>query len=206
MSRATDSRNGNGRAAHDIHFGIAEAGKFAALAGDHREALRHYREALRMAVSAGSPEVFFRHYTQCVLESLELLGDYDAIIQFCENADAHYATLSQPNPLLAQDHGSVLERLGAVHLKAGRQPEAKDALTRALDTAGADRLPLAATLLGWLTRGLCPDVTRITETQKKHRYFTVRRDQVDKTRARPMPKGSGGTPTSVAGFNAAGVP
>ena len=56
--------------AFSMHLGIAEAGKVHALAGRHPEALRHYREAIRLAVSSKAPEIFFRHYSQCVLESL----------------------------------------------------------------------------------------------------------------------------------------
>ncbi|WVM91801.1 hypothetical protein ULG90_18100 [Halopseudomonas pachastrellae] len=45
--------------AHQLHLGIAEQGKVLALAGRHADALQHYQEALRMAVSSRAPEVFF---------------------------------------------------------------------------------------------------------------------------------------------------
>ena len=65
---------------HEIHLSIAENGKLQALKGNHEAALKGYREAIQLAVSSKAPEVFFRHYTQCVLESLELTGSYDEIV------------------------------------------------------------------------------------------------------------------------------
>ena len=56
---------------HILHLSVAEHGKLCLLRGDVSEALRHFREAIRISVSAQAPEVFFRHYSQCVLEALE---------------------------------------------------------------------------------------------------------------------------------------
>jgi tetratricopeptide (TPR) repeat protein len=171
---------------HDLHIGIAEAGKLAALKGNHTEALRHYREALKLAQSANAPEIFFRHYTQCTLESLERTGSYAEVIAFCEGADAHYAALGTPLAVQARDHASILERLGINRLLSGDIDAAKAALTAARDTSNGT-LPISATLLGWLIRGMRPDARRIGDLQRKHDYFTVRPDQVDPGRARPLP-------------------
>ncbi|MEM9059525.1 MAG: peptidylprolyl isomerase [Pseudomonadota bacterium] len=178
-------------ARHDFHLGIAEAGKLAAVAGDHKEALRHYREALRLAQAAKAPEVFFRHYTQCVLESLELTGAFGEILEFCENADAHYTQLDSKADLHARDHGAILERQGIVAVKAGDSDTGREALTRAVERSGRGTLPIAETVLGWLARGMSVDARRLLELQKKHKYFTVREDQVDAARANPLPKDSG---------------
>lgn len=48
---------------HILHLSLAEHGKLCLLRGDGNE-------ALRLCASARAPEVFFRHYTQCVLEAL----------------------------------------------------------------------------------------------------------------------------------------
>ncbi|MEM7686797.1 MAG: peptidylprolyl isomerase [Pseudomonadota bacterium] len=175
---------------HDFHFGIAEAGKLAAIKGDHQEALRHYREALRLAQASKAPEVFFRHYTQCVLESLELTGEYNEILEFCANADAHYTQLASKADLHARDHGAILERQGIVAVKAGDADVGRDALTRAVERSGKGTLPVAETVLGWLIRGMSVDARRLLQVQKKHKYFTVREDQVDAARANPLPKES----------------
>lgn len=174
------------RSVHELHIGVAEAGKLATLRGDHDEALRHYREAIRVAVSAKAPEVFFRHYTQCTLESLELTGDYAEIIEFCERADAHYRAIGTATPFQRRDRGSILERLGIVRLKSGDVEAARSALAAALDVAGPDTLPIAKTVHGWLSRGLSPDLRRLTDLQKRYNYFSVRDGQVDASRARAL--------------------
>lgn len=188
-------------ARHELHLGVAEAGKVHALARRHGEALRHYREAMRLAVAAGAPEVFFRHYLQCTLESLELMESHDEVIRLCEEADAHYRRLGHPLPLHKRDHAAILERLGVVRLKAGAAG-AEEALRRAVELAGPGGLPLAEEMLGWLDRRLTPTPARLAEAQRRRRYFTVRPDQVDPARARPLPPEAGGGPQSALGGRA----
>jgi tetratricopeptide (TPR) repeat protein len=184
---------------HEMHLGIAEAGKMHALARRHAEALRHYREAMRLAVAAKAPEVFFRHYLQCTLESLEQMESYAEVIRFCAEAEAHYERTGHPLALHRRDHAAILERLGLVRLKAGADG-AEDALRRAVALAGPGALPLAEETLGWLARRLTPTPARIAEAQRRRRYFTVRPGQVDPARARPLPPDAGGAQPAVAAF------
>ena len=176
----------NNSAAHEVHLSIAEAGKLHALKGNHKEALRHYREAMRLAVSSKAPEVFFRHYTQCVLESLELTNAYDEIIQFCNDAHQHYSGLKLNSSLHRRDHGSILERLGMVQLKKGANDEGRSALELAQQIAGVGALPITDEVLGWLTRGFAVDATRLLQSQRRHNYFIVRAGKVDAARAKPL--------------------
>jgi len=157
--------------------------------------LQHYREALRLSVSSKAPEVFFRHYTQCVLESLELTGAYDEIIQFCQNASAHYASLELTSSLHKRDHGSVLERMGLVQLKSGDVDAGRTALEKAREVAGDGTLPITEEILGWLKRGFTVDTSRILNSQRRHKYFVVRADQVDRQRAKPI---SSTKPTGIS--------
>ena len=180
-----------------LHLGIAEQGKLHALKGAHDEALRHYQQALRLAVDAGAPEVFFRHYTQCVMESLEALGSYDGVLRFCEDADRHYQALGKEGLLFALDHGSILERLGVVQMKAGDMNAARSALGRALDLAGPGRLPLAAQVLGWIERGMTVSHRHLADAQKRHGYFVVTRERVDPERAIPLPDGVESKPAGL---------
>lgn len=173
---------------HQIHLGLAEAGKVLALKGKHQDALRHYREAIKTAVSANSPEVFFRHYTHCVLESLELSGAYEEVIAFCENADEHYKNLTVDTPMVRRDHANTLERWGVALLKNGQAARAEDVLARAVEKAAPAPLPVATQILSWLERRFNPDVNRIAQIQKQHAYFTVRREQVDPKKATYLPK------------------
>jgi tetratricopeptide (TPR) repeat protein len=170
-----------------LHLSVAEQGKLHLLDGRHVEALRHFREAIRIAVSARAPEIFFRHYTQCVLECLELSGDYEEIISFCRDADAHYQTIDKSEPLLAKDHGALLERMAVALLLSERREEAVEALGRALAVAGEGALPLAETLAGWLSRGFAVTLPLLRDAQRRHKYFVVRRDSVDRRIARPLP-------------------
>lgn len=174
-----------------LHLGIAEQGKLFALKGDHGEALRHYREALRMAMSQGSPEVFFRHYTQCVLESLEHTGAWGEILAFCERAEAHYADNPPQHELARLDLASHRERRGVVLAKAGRTDEARAALEAAVAGAEADWLPVGRKVLQWLQRGLTIDARRIGAEQQRHAWFIVRKDAVDPARAVRLPDGVG---------------
>ena len=171
---------------HSMHFSIAEKGKIKALKGHHKGALKHYREAIRLAVSSRAPEVFFRHYTQCVLESLELTGAYDEVIDFCINADTHYASLHLNSPIHKRDHGSILERQGLVLLKKGDTSQGQLALEKACKIAGKKTLPLSEEILNWLQRGFSVDTSRIITSQRKHHYFVVRADQVDLKRAKAI--------------------
>lgn len=174
-----------------LHYGIAEAGKVHAVAGRHDEALRHYREAMRLAVEGGAEEVFFRHYTQCVLESLERLGHFDEVLAFCERAEGHYEANPPPHELAVLDRATHWERRGAVLLQADRGDEARDALEQAVSLAGKGRLPLAETLLGWVRRGLRVDARRLRAEQERREYFVVRKDSLDPSRAVELPPGVG---------------
>lgn len=181
LAQETPARN-----AHEMHFAVAEYGKVMALQKNHPEALRHYREAIRMAVSIKAPEVFFRHYTQCVLESLELTGAYGDVIEFCENADRHYKQLNITRAVHKKDWASVLERFAINLVKAGQIQNGKEAIRRALECAAEVPMPLAQELNQWLLRGLHVDNTRLLALQKKHHYFVVRPEQVNTAQARSL--------------------
>jgi tetratricopeptide (TPR) repeat protein len=182
---------------HALHVGIAEAGKLRAVAGDHTEALRHYREALRLAQAARAPEVFFRHYTQCVLESLERTGAHDEVIAFCEQALAHYDAQGATLAVHRRDRATLLERLALNRIKAGQGDGARAPLDAAVELAAADDLPVARAVRDWLRRGMRPDPRRIAELQAKHGYFGVTADRVEPDRAIPLPAGMKGPATAT---------
>lgn len=191
----------NKTASHSIHLSIAETGKLFALKGNHDKALLHYREAIQLAVSSKAPEVFFRHYTQCVLESLELTESYNEIIEYCIKADAHYSSLQLTSSLHKRDHGSILERWGLVLLKKSEIEAAKVTLERAKAIAGENTLPITEDILAWLIRGYSLDINRITTCQRKHNYFVVRAEQVEKNRAKPLATKTLDTTQFLGGHN-----
>lgn len=171
---------------HKLHIGLAEQGKLHALKNNHTEALRHYREAIRLAVSTNAPEIFFRHYSQCVLESLELTATYQDVIDYCEKAHQHYQNLEETNELIKKDWASALERLGVNYWKQGDPSLATHWLSLALATF--NELPLTKELLQWLARGFSADKARIEALQKKHHYFVVRKELTNAEVAIPIEK------------------
>jgi len=172
-------------------LGIAEQGKLHALNSGHQEALRHYREALRLAVSCQGGDLFFHHCTQCIMESLELSGSHEAVADYCIRAEDHYASLDYDDPLIDRQRGANLERLAVARFLMGDKDEAKDLLAIAVETAGPGALPLSESLLKWLVRGLTVGETQLRAAQRRHRYFVVREDLVDPAIAIPLPAGVG---------------
>lgn len=178
---------------HRLHLGIAEQGKIHALEGKHGLALSCYREAIRMAVGAGAPEVFFRHYMECTLESLERMGSYPEVLEYTERAIAHYGSIEPESEaqrsIIRADLVHIHQRRGVVLLKSGRTDEARAALeqARALSREGGIRMELGETLLGWIARGLHVDAHRILMEQEARRYFSVRPDTVDRDAAIALP-------------------
>ena len=175
---------------HILHLSLAEHGKLCLLRGDGNEALRHFREALRLCVSAKAPEVFFRHYTQCVLEALEKAGNFAEVAGYCREADAFYAARDLDDAFHRKDHGAILERLGIALIRLDDREAAVAALARAIGAAGPGVLPLAEELLGWLKRGYAISGERIAQLQQRHRYFVIREGSVDPALARALPRES----------------
>lgn len=170
-----------------LHYQVAEQGKLHALKGEHGEALRHYREALRLAAQHGEPEVCLRHYAWCVLESLERSGAFEEVLSLCQRVEAHYAQHPATTALTRLDRAAHLERQGMALLKLERAAQAREQLEAAVALAGAGRLPLAERVLGWVRGGLHVDARRLAAEQDQHRYWTVRPEAVNPSIAVPLP-------------------
>jgi tetratricopeptide (TPR) repeat protein len=170
------------------HLGIAEQGKLYALEGKHELALAYYRESIRLTVQAGEAEIVFRHYLECVLESLELMGSYREVLDYCDKA-IDLLTSQEAEAQTGADLAHVYQRRGIVQLKSGHREAAIESLRKSLELGTAHRyaLPLAKTLLGWLERGLQVDARRVLAEQQRTHYFNVRPDTVDKERAVRLP-------------------
>ncbi len=153
-------------AAHFAHLAIAEQGKVYALEGQHALALAYYREAIRLTVQSGEPEIVFRHYLECVLESLERMGAYQDVLNYCGKALDLFAT-APDTPHTSLERAHVYQRQGAVQLKAGDRDGAGASLRKAVESAASQRfsLALANTLLGWIERGLQVDPRRVSRSR-----------------------------------------
>jgi tetratricopeptide (TPR) repeat protein len=172
-----------------LHVGIAEQGKLYTLAGQHALALLYYRHAIQMTVQAQDPEIFFRHYLECVMETLEQMGAYSEVLAYCDKAIDFYRQHPPPNPLAQRDLAHIYERQGAVLLKSGAKAQAAQAFEEALQLvkASGQTLPLIQTLLRWVKSGLHIDPHRVLAEQRRTQYFSVRSDTVDARRAVKLP-------------------
>jgi hypothetical protein len=172
-----------------LHVGVAEQGKLHALDGDHENALAYYRVAMEMAVRAAHPEIFFRHYLECMLESLEHVGSYPEILDYCEKALALLESESNRDNVTPHELAHVHLRRGVVLLKSGTPTGARDALAAAAALFGGKGpgATLALTLIGWIDHGYRIETNRVIAEQRRARYFSVRPDAVDRRRAVVLP-------------------
>lgn len=132
------------------------------------------------ARAAQAPMILLRYYSDCVVESLELLGDFDAVLAYCDAALEGYGDGQPMSDLGCRDVASLHERRAAVLTKAGRYEEAVEAADRALQAGEwSGAVPeLAATIRRWLRRGLRPTTDRVVGAQRTHGYFAVRSDNL----------------------------
>jgi len=168
-----------------LHMGIAERGKMYALAGDHTKALQYYRVAMHVTVKAKDPEIFFRHYLECVMESLEHMRAYDEVLAYCDKAIELYTQTPPPNEMATMDLASIHLRRGIILLKKNEREAAKGSFAASRKTAqsvGGD-VALAGVLLRWAQAGYSIEPARILAEQKRGGYFVVRKEVVDASRA-----------------------
>ena len=169
----------------NYHMGIAEQGKLYALEGNHSQALHYYRTAMNISVQSGDPEIFFRHYLECVMESLEKMEAYQEVLDYCDKAIELYTQQPPPNPMAVADFASIHQRRGIILLKMGQEDEAEHAFKRAIEISKqlGNALKLSQTLLRWVNARYRVDASRITSEQNRCDYFTVRPNSVDPSRA-----------------------
>jgi len=170
------------------HLGIVENGKIYSLKGDHKEALRHYREGLRMCTIENASEVFFQHYTQCVMESLELSGGHDEVISYCEKTNALLENNIERSDFIKKNYAVTVEKEAIQYLFKEDKQTATDLFKKVQTTIGRGNQPLTDELLNWLQRGYAISEKQIRLAQKKHNYFTVRKENINPEIAIELPK------------------
>jgi tetratricopeptide (TPR) repeat protein len=170
----------------NLHYNIAEKGKVYALKGNHTEALRHYKEALRMCQTLPNSDIFFQHYSLC---AMELMGNNQEVIDFCEKClefieDKEF----EKNDLLDKYISSLWERMGIQYLLMNEKDEAKECFNTAKQTGGKVTSPLTNDLLNWIWRGYAITEKQIRDLEKRHNYFTVRKENVNEAIAIELPE------------------
>lgn len=174
----------------NLHLQIAENGKVLALKGDHSEALRHYKEAMRLCQQAVNSEIFLQHYSLCAMESLELMQAYNEVIAFCDKSIdfLNDKKAERSDEILYKYLAALWERKGIQYVHLNDKEEAIFALEEAQKEAGKIPLPLSRDLLGWLKRGYTITPKQVRDLQNKHQYFTVRKENVNEKIAVQLPE------------------
>ncbi len=167
----------------NTHLGIAEQGKIYALQGDHYSALAYYREAMRLTMESGASEIFFRHYLESSLESLEVMESFQEVREYCDRAILHYEESPPQTNFARLDLASIYQRLAVVLLKLELPDDAGKAFEKALSIA---ELTLSRTLLSWLNSGFHITRERVFEEQIRQGYFGVKENSIDRDRALKM--------------------
>ncbi len=174
------------------HVGIAEQGKLYALAGDHGKALFYYRTAMNQTVNAKDPEIFFRHYLECVMESLEHMGAFQEVLEYCDKAIELYTEKPPPNPVATLDLANIHQKRGAILLKmnGGNQETARGDFEKAVEIAGTlgQKMPMSENLSRWLGSHMHIDNQRLVSEQERTRYFSVRKGEVNPEIAVKLPE------------------
>ncbi len=163
---------------NNLHVGIAEKGKLYSIEGNYKEALRHYREAIRLVKLNNDSEVFFQHYSQCVMETLEISGAHDEVITYCEKFIDFLAEKNQEELLVKKHLASVLEKLGVQYILKNENQIALPILKQAQSVLGKGKQPLTDELLNWVQRSYTITKKQVNDAQHKHHYFIVRKDKI----------------------------
>lgn len=173
-----------------LHMGVAEQGKLYALEENYPMALAHYQQAVHLCVQGKDPEVFFRHYLECIMEVMEQDKNFDKVLDYCNKAIEHYGEGPAPNAFATKDQAYIHQKKGIILLKMGNKEEAKESLQKSIDIMSRldQEMPLAKVILNWIKRGMQIDDRRLLSEQKKHAYFQVRKETVDADKAIHLPK------------------
>ena len=174
----------------NLHFNIAEQGKLLAIQGNHKEALRHYKEALRMSQKVPQADIFFQHYSQCAMESLEKMESYHEVINFCDKCIDFMETKKdlRDQPIFMKYLASLWERKGIQHLFLQENQEGIEAFEEAIATIKPHKLPLTQELHNWCKRGYTITKQQIESLLKKHQYYSVRKEKVNSQLAVELPE------------------
>lgn len=170
-----------------LHIRIAEKGKMYSLDGNHKEALRHYKEAIKMMQETKDSEIFFQHYSQCVMESLELSGSYDEVISFCERYIDFLDQKNDTSAIIKKHYATILEKQAIQYLHKEEKETSLELLKEAQGHVGNGKQPITDQLLNWLQRGFMISKQQLAALQKKHQYFIVRPDCVNPKIAFELP-------------------
>lgn len=142
-----------------------------------------------MTQSQPGGEIFFQHYSQCVMEALELSGAHNEVIDYCEKFVEFLEQKDDTSSLVQRYYGMILEKMAIQYLLKEDKSEAKGLLAEVQKRVGRGQQPITDELLNWIQRGYSINKKLVVDLQKKHNYFIVRKDKVNKDIAMDLPQG-----------------
>ncbi|MEM1134587.1 MAG: hypothetical protein AAGI07_02020 [Bacteroidota bacterium] len=173
-----------------IHQSFAEQGKIYFLEEKFDLALKYFRYSLELAVQTESPEFFVKHYLECLLEALEMTGDFDPVLEYCNRFIGLMEDENTKN--LEKWHLLALlyQKKGIVLIKTGKLDQGKRNLTIAQQLAGNKNFPLllCENILFLLNSGIVPDNHKIISEQVQSGYFIMNAENVNKEIAMKNPE------------------
>ena len=162
---------------YNLHLGIAEKGKIYAVQGNHKEALRHYKEAIKMTQGQEMGETFFQHYMQCALESFELMGAYDDVINYCEKF-MELLNTKEDSELISKYKTETWLRMAIQYIYKDDAETAREYLMAIEKEAGRGKLKMADTLLNWINRKYQITKKQILDLQNDNKYYIVNKNNL----------------------------
>ena len=162
---------------YSLHLGIAEQGKIFAVQGNHKEALRHYKEAIKMTQGQEMGEMFFQHYMQCTLESLELMGAYNEVLDYCEKF-MELLNAKEESDFISKYKTETWLRMAIQYLHKDDPETAREYLMTVAKESGKVKLKIADTLLNWINRRYTITKKQIIDLQNENNYFIVNKNNL----------------------------
>jgi tetratricopeptide (TPR) repeat protein len=160
-----------------LHLGIAEKGKMYAVQGNHKEALRHYKEAIKMTQGKEMGEMFFQHYMQCALESFELMEAYDEVLNYCEKF-LELLDSKEESDFISKYKAETWQRMAIQYLHKDDPETAHEYFMKIAKEAGKYKLKISETLLNWLNRKYKITKKQIFDLQNENQYFIVNKNNL----------------------------
>lgn len=161
--------------ASDNHQTIAKQAISKALNGEHDKALKLYQQALRQGRDQNASMIEMRYYSECALDSMELSGHFDGVINYCTEALNHYDVQAPQTDVAFKDKIHLIQRREIARIKKGESESIdiniKQALAQAKEKGLA--LPLLEKVKNWMDQGFHIDTKRIEQEQYRHKYFIV---------------------------------
>jgi tetratricopeptide (TPR) repeat protein len=171
-----------------MHLRVAEKGKLLCLEGKYMESLMHLKEAIRMIQDTPKSDIFFQHYSLCVMEVLELSEAYDEVISYCEKLIELLESTNITSELRDKYYAFIIERMAIQYILKGETDCAADLLKSARERYRSSKMPITEQLLIWLNRKFHLSKKQIQELEKNNNYFVIRKDSVNPDIAVELPE------------------